>query len=238
MALCISKNSTCFTPFVKTNPRLKQKLQLGSPAMETLNQNMSNIIKRLNDEFRLEYEPDEVYEVKPFNLVSPDLQADDLAKRERYRVRSFSNALHEEYNGLNPFEVQIAEALDKLGLEWCRNPSNTGYGIPIPEIGEGTNNFYPDFLLWSSPSCLWAIDPKGKHLVNDAIFNKLIGVSDVDGLPIKIRVALVLEGEYVLGANDRPQRRSGDGCTLIFKRNVGVRAKHFKTPRTLIADLK
>ena len=230
------KNSTCFTPFVKSEPQLKQKLQFGSPAMETLNRNLSDILKQLNDELRLVYEPDQEYEVQSFNMVSPDLQTDDSAKRERYRVRQFENALHPEYNGLNPFEVQIAEALDTLGLNWCRNPSKTGYGIPIPEIGEGTTRFYPDFLLWSS-KCLWAIDPKGAHLVNDAIYNKMMGLSDIDDLPLKIRVALVLDGEYELGANGRPQARSKNGCTLIVKRNVGVRAKHFASPRALVSDL-
>lgn len=231
------KNSTCFTPFVKSDPRLKQKMQFGSPAMETLNRNLSNILKRLNDEFRLEYEPDQVYQVKPFNLVSPDLQPDDPAKRERYRVRRFNNALHPEYNGLNPFEVQVAEALDTLGMEWCRNPAKTGYGIPIPEIGQGTTNFYPDFLLWT-PTCLWAIDPKGAHLANDAIREKLMGLDDVEGLPLKIRVALILEGEYELGDGNRPQPRGKKGSTLIFKRNGRVRAKHFPSPTALVADLK
>jgi hypothetical protein len=231
------KSGTCFTHFVKNDPRLKQKMQFGSRAMETINRNFSLILKQLNDEFRLEYEPDQVYDVKPFNMVSPDLQTDDATKRERYRVRNFNNALHEEYNGLNPFETRIAEALDTLGMDWCRNPSKTGYGIPIPEIGEGTTNFYPDFLLWS-PTCLWAIDPKGAHLINDAIHNKLMGVSDINGLPLKIRVALVLEGEYVLGANDRPQQRSMNGCTLIFKRNNSMRAKTFSSPSALVVDLK
>ena len=230
------KNSTRFTHSVKSDPRLKQTMQLGSPAMDTLNRNLSRILKELNDELRLEYEPDQVYEVKPFNLVSPDLQTDDAAKRERYRVRCFENALHREYNGLNPFEVQVAEALDSLDMEWCRNPSRTGYGIPIPEIGEGTTNFYPDFLLLT-PDCVWAIDPKGAHLASDAIRNKLMNVSDVDGLPLKIRVALVLDGEYELGANDRPKPRSKNGCTLIVKRNVGVRAKHFPSPTELVKAL-
>lgn len=231
------KNSTCFTPFVKSDPRLRQKMQFGSPAMEDLNNRFTNILKQLNDEFRLEYEPDQVYEVKPFNLVSPDLQIDDSGKRERYRVRRFTNALHAEYNGLNPFEIKVADALDTLKLEWCRNPSNTGYGIPIPEIGQGTTNFYPDFLLWT-PTCLWAIDPKGKHLANDAIREKLMRLDEVEGLPLKIRIALVLEGEYELKDGDRIMPRSKKGCTLIFKRNGRVRAKLFATPKALVADLK
>ena len=231
------KNSTCFTPFVKADPRLRQKLQFGSPAMEALNRNLSNIRERLNNELQLEHEPDQEYEVKPFNLVSPDLQMDDPLKRERYRVRYFENALHDEYNSLNPFEVKVAEALDTLGLEWCRNPSKTGYGIPIPEIGEGTTSFYPDFLLWTS-TYIWAIDPKGAHLANDAIRNKLMGISDVDDMPIKIRVALILEGEHVLGADGRPRPRSSNGCTLITKRNVGIRARHFTSPNELVKSLK
>lgn len=231
------RNGTCFTSFVKDNKLLKQKMQAGSPAMETLNNNLVDIRKRLNDEFRLEYEPDQVYEVKPFNLVSPDLHTDDVSKRERYRVRKFTNALHEEYNGLNPFEVKLAEALDGLGYDWCRNPSKIGYGIPIPEIGEGTTNFYPDFLLWS-PKSLWAIDPKGTHILNDAIRTKLLGVSDVDDLPLKIRVAFVVEGNYVLSSDNRPQLRGKDGYTLIFKQNTGIKAKNFARMDLLVADLK
>jgi type III restriction enzyme len=231
------KNGTCFSHLVKSDPRMRQKMQFGSVAMGMLSNNLTTVLKRLNDEFSLQYEPDQVYELKPFNLVSPDLQSDDPAKRERYRVRQFKNSLHHEYNGLNPFEVAIAEALDSLGRDWCRNPSKTGYGIPIPEIGQGTTNFYPDFLLWS-PSCLWAIDPKGAHLMTDAIFNKLMGVSDVDDLPLKVRVALIVEGQYEIGASGRPQERGKDGCTLIWKRNVGVRAKHFASPLALVADLK
>lgn len=231
------KNGTCFTHVVKNDPKLRQKMQFGSPAMAMLNSSLTQILTQLNNEFRLEYEPDQVHVVKPFNLVSPDVYSDDIAKRERYRVRTYKNALHDEYNGMNPFEVQVADALDSLGLQWCRNPSKTGYSIPIPVIGEGTAGFYPDFLLWTD-KCLWAIDPKGAHLINDAIQTKLMGVSDVDGLPLKIRVALVLQGEYILGAADRPVKRGDTGCTLIFKRNVGVRAKHFRTPTDLVNDLR
>ena len=230
------KNGTCFTSFVKDDPRLKQKMQFGSPAMETLTRNLSTIVRELNDEFRLQYEYDDVYQVKSFNLVSPDLPAADDAKRERYQVRAFTNALHPEYNGLNPFEVKVAEALDTLGLTWCRNPSKTGYGIPIPEIGAGTANFYPDFLLWT-PKCLWAIDPKGAHLVNDAIRTKLMGLQEVDEIPLKIRVALILEGEYLLGPNDRPQKQGPTGCTLVFKRNAKIVVKPYANPVLLVEAL-
>lgn len=216
---------------------MKQKIQYGSDAMRQLSDRLPTIKQRLNAEFRLEYEPDQVYRIKPFTLVSPDLKTDDLKKRERYAVRPYVNALHAEYNGMNPFEVEVAAALDKLGQSWCRNPSRTGYSIPIPVLGEGTTNFYPDFLLWGK-KCLWAIDPKGAHLLTDAIYTKLLGVSDVEGLPTKIRVALISEGQYILGPNDRPQKQGTDGCTLIWKENGIVKFKHFPSPVQLVASLK
>lgn len=210
---------------------------MGASAMNTLEKSISQIVRQLNDEFLLAYEYDLKYEVKPFNLVSLDLQTDDDGKRERYRVRAFTNSLHDEYNGLNPFEVKLAEALDTLGLDWCRNPSKTGYGIPIPEVGEGTTNFYPDFLLWTS-KCLWAIDPKGAHLLNDAIRTKLMGVSDVEDMPLKIRVAFVVEGKWEI-IDNRPKQMAKGGCTLIFRQNTELtKVKPFGSSAQLVNELK
>ena len=186
--------------------------------------------------FRLEYEADQKYYVKPFNLVSPNLVTDDERKREYYQVRQYNNSIHSEYNGMNSFELQIASALDNLGSRWCRNPSKIGYSIPIPEIGEGTTNFYPDFLLWSN-QCLWAIDPKGEHLLNDAIYSKLLGVADIEGLTIKIRVAFLLEGSYVLGNNERPLRQNKLGFSMIWKERGKIRAKQFTSCNLLVKQL-
>ena len=232
----VQKSGHRFSPNVKDEPRMRQKMQIGSPAMNTLSNNISTIAKQLNDEFLLEYEYDLKYEVKSFNLVSPDLQMDDEGKRERYHVRAYKNALHAEYNGLNPFEAKIAEALDLLGLDWCRNPVK-GYGIPIPEVGEGTTNFYPDFLLWSD-KCLWAIDPKGPHLLTDAVRTKLMGVSDVNDMPLKIRVALVTEGKWELGVDNRPKQVGKGGYSLIFRQNTGLRAKQFDSPKLLVEEFR
>uniref|UniRef100_UPI0011423043 DEAD/DEAH box helicase family protein n=1 Tax=Enterobacter hormaechei TaxID=158836 RepID=UPI0011423043 len=83
------KSGTCFTPFVKNDPKMKQRMQFGSDAMLHINNNLSNIIRLLNNEFHLEYEYDDIYVVKSFNLVSPDYQYEDLNKRNRYKVNSF-----------------------------------------------------------------------------------------------------------------------------------------------------
>jgi type III restriction enzyme len=231
------KNGSCFTPFVKEDPKMKQTMQFGSQAMQAVNLSIINIQQQLNTEFRLEYEADQTYTVKPFNLVNPNLISDDERKRDYYRVRKYKNAIHSEYNGMNNFEVKIADALDKLNLTWCRNPSKVGYSIPIPEIGLGTTNFYPDFLLWSN-KCLWAIDPKGEHLLNDAIYSKLLGVADIEGLSTKIRVAFVLEGTYVLIENARPLRQSKNGVSLIWKERGKIRVKQFLNCESLTRELK
>ncbi|MBK4542440.1 DEAD/DEAH box helicase family protein [Enterobacter hormaechei] len=68
------KSGTCFTPFVKNDPKMKQRMQFGSDAMLQINNNLSNIIRLLNNEFHLEYEYDDIYAVKSFNLVSQDYQ--------------------------------------------------------------------------------------------------------------------------------------------------------------------
>ncbi|WP_375416382.1 hypothetical protein [uncultured Hymenobacter sp.] len=233
----VRPNSTCFSHDIKDEKALKQKMQYGSRAMLTINRNLSLVEQELNGYFRLEYEPDDPYELKPFNLVAPNLAVDDTAKRAKYQVRTYQNALHAEYNGLNRFEVLVADALDNLGLDWCRNPAQTGYYIPIAEIGEGTTKFFPDFLLWTK-KCLWAIDPKGPHITNDAIHNKLLGVSDVDGMPLKVRVALILEGRYVLGHNYRPHRQGSDGYTLIIKEGGMPRSNRYDSLDSLVAALK
>ena len=217
------KNGNCFTPFVRNKPQLKQRMHFGSSAMETMNRNLSRIVQQLNNEFHLEYELDQVYEVKPFSLVAPDLATDNVKMHDYYRVRTFRNALHPEYNGLNPIEVAVAEQLDTLNMLWCRNPSKTGYSIPIPELGEGTANFYPDFLLWT-PKCLWAIDPKGVHLANDAIRNKLLSLDGITDLPLRIRFAFVVKGKQELeDGHLKPGVK--DGYTLVTRRNGKTSAK-------------
>ena len=98
--------------------------------------------------------------------------------------------------------MQVAEALDATGLTWCRNPSQTGYGIPIAEFGAETEKFYPDFLLWTG-SAIWAIDPKGTHIKEGAVLNKLFSVTGVPGVSVPVHIALILEGSHTLTAQEK-----------------------------------
>ena len=57
----------------------------------------------------------------------------------RDEMETFDNALHEGYSGLNEsLELPFARAIDKTGLTWCRNPSKSGYNIPLVSTGPNT----------------------------------------------------------------------------------------------------
>jgi type III restriction enzyme len=80
--------------------------------------------------------------------------------RVTLRLKIFTNALHEGYDGLNPLESTFARALDGAGVPWFRNPPRSGYGIPLVDIGD-TETFYPDFIFWTGNAvvCVDTKDP-------------------------------------------------------------------------------
>jgi type III restriction enzyme len=228
-----------FNGTLSDEKKMRQKLQFGSEAITDMAKRISTIRENLNAEFRLVSAGRHggTYTIKPFNLVSPDITNVTESLREKYRVRSFVNAVHAEYNGLNPFEVQVAEALDATGLTWCRNPSQTGYGIPIAEFGAETENFYPDFILWTD-SGIWAIDPKGTHIKEGAVLNKLFSVTGVPGVSISVHVALILEGSHTLTAQEKwVSDKKTAGFTLIRRTTAGVKTKSSLKLADLIESL-
>ena len=180
-ARIVNDNGTIFSGTLKDNEKLKQPMQFGSDAMGVLANAVPQIKEKLNEKFLLKgLGRHGVYEVKPFKLVSPDIDSGTEAYLQKYKVRSFKYSLHSEYNGFNQFELAVAEALDTLSKPWCRNPvGKDGYKIPIQELGSDTIWFYPDFLLWSKPNEVWAIDPKGKHLLEAAVTHKLLDLGSM-----------------------------------------------------------
>ena len=96
-----------------------------------------------------------------------------------------------------------------------------------PFVGSDTVWFYPDFLLWTENE-VWALDPKGKHLVVAAVAEKLLDLSGLKGLKPTIRVGFILEGNYILDAQNHYKKTGQDGYTLI--RKVGTRPKALTFP--------
>jgi type III restriction enzyme len=135
----------------------------------------------------------------------------------RGALEQFENSLHEGYDGLNPsLELPFARALDKLGVDWARNPSQSGYWIPIIRIG-GNTKFYPDFIAWGAKD-VFVIDTKGSHLEQD-LKNKLVRLAQADGRP-KVHIRFVTNGKY-----DTSGTRVGqEGFTVVgFRQDQTVR---------------
>jgi type III restriction enzyme len=105
----------------------------------------------------------------------------------------FTHALHRGYSGLNTFERRFAEALDKTRRVWCRNPSMSGFGIPLLDRGE-TQTFHPDFLIWADKNVI-AIDTKGDHLITRDAVRKLFFIEQIEDGP-EILIRLITEGKW------------------------------------------
>jgi hypothetical protein len=235
----INDNGTIFSATLKDDEKLKQPMQFGSDAMATLSNTIPLIKERLNEKFLLKgLGRHGVYNVNSFKLVSPDIDGGKEAYREKYKVRQFKYSLHAEYNGFNPFELKVAEALDSLGKPWCRNPvGKDGYKIPIQELGSDTIWFYPDFLLWTKENEVWAIDPKGKHLLEAAVTHKLLDLGSLKKISTIIRVAFVLEGSYSIDQQGVFSKTGGDGFTLVHKPSTRPRAISFGTVKMMLKEL-
>ena len=228
-----------FLGTLSDHKKIKQRVQFGSDALRQLNHFVSGIRDDLQSEFQLAAKSkSSAYTVPAFKMTTPDLAAGTELQREKYRVRAYQNALHPEYNGFNSFEVAVAEALDQTGLTWCRNPSRTGFAIPIPYLGADVENFYPDFLLWT-PNEIWAIDPKGEHLKEGASQTKLFDVANIPNLSTPVRIALILEGRHIYDTSSgkwTSDKKSPGHYTLV-RRTYQIRTQEFDNLPALMQAL-
>ena len=227
-----------FSGTLRDNERMRQQVQIGSEAALHLESQVEPLKRELNEKLTIRsLGKHGEYSVPPFNLISPNGQGGNATYQQRYRVHSFVNSLHEEYNGFNPFELQVAQELDKLGKPWARNPSRShGYRIPINELGAANDWFYPDFLLWARNNFVWALDPKGAHIAESAIAHKLLDLTRIKGLNPSIHIAFILEGTY--NVEQFLISKSGtDGFTLVRKVGAASKAEHFNTVESLVRKL-
>lgn len=127
--------------------------------------------------------------------VADDDDADYVVRDyvARDKIEQFTNALHEGYDGLNAsLELPFAQALDRLDVPWVRNPSQSGYYIPIIRIG-GNSKFFPDFIAWGTKD-VFVIDTKGSHLEQD-MRNKLVRLHQATGRP-SVHIRFVIDGKF------------------------------------------
>jgi type III restriction enzyme len=156
-------------------------------------------------------------------VVGPALVRKDGMER-------FSNALHEGYSELNEsLELPFARAIDKTGLTWYRNPSRSGYNIPLISVGP-TRNFYPDFLVWKGKD-VFAIDTTGGHLLKEKTGRKLLSIAPAKASRGRLVVRLVSEGKW----NAKVEQEDSAGYTVWGqKQDNSLRAIHVDSIDTAV----
>ena len=185
-------------------PKFDARVGVGSKAYLHIVQTAERVVDAYRDNVELVLK-----RVDPYVVGSVLVRPDDVLR--------FNNAVHEGYDGLNGFEREFAIALDRTGLRWCRNPSRTGYGIPLITIGS-TSTFYPDFLVWKR-STVFALDTKGGHVLHDAAARKLLRIEPSAGSKRRLVVGLISRGQWTADI----QQEDADGFTVWGLKQDGTR---------------
>lgn len=163
-----------------TDPRFEARIEMTSRAANNLRDDAERLVDAYLANADLAFEAANLYSVAGV-LCKPD------------GIHRFSNSGHAGYSDLSPIELEFALAIDATGLDWVRNPANGGYAIPLLEKGD-TRNFYPDFLVWKG-DLIYALDPKGDHLVAKDAGRKLLAIRDEKGRQ-RVMVRLLTEGRW------------------------------------------
>lgn len=190
-------------------PKLDAQIGIGSPAFTQTRDLADKVVKQYLDEVRLAQRG-----------PNPYVLSAALARPEE--VVEFKNAAHDGYSGLNSgLELPFAEALDRTGLPWARNPSRTGYGIDLVTVGP-TQRFYPDFLVWTSRRVI-CVDTKGAHLIRETAGRKLLHIRPKVGADRSLDVHFVSKGKL----NSELEQEASDGFTRWGLNDEGkIKAKH------------
>jgi type III restriction enzyme len=197
------------------------RIGIGSNAYHHMTQLAERVVEAYLENVELVQKRVDPYEVGSI-LARPD------------EVLKFEHALHDGYEELNGFELDFAQCLDNTKLAWCRNPSRTGYGIPLITIGS-TSTFYPDFLVWKK-STVFALDTKGGHVLHEAVARKLLRIETTREADQRIAIRFISRGKW----NVSVAQESQDGVTIWGLKQDGTRrAVHFDDiPSALKSALK
>jgi type III restriction enzyme len=163
------------------DPKFDARVGFGSRAHKQIQSIAEAVVNAYIENVYLKQKSVDQYEVGPA-LVRKD------------EMETFSNALHEGYSGFNDLESLFAHAIDDTGLSWYRNPSRSGYNIPLISIGP-TRNFYPDFLVWRGKD-VFAIDTTGGHLLKEKTGRKLLSIEPAKPTAGRLIVRLVSQGQW------------------------------------------
>jgi type III restriction enzyme len=145
------------------------------------------------------------------------------------KAEEFKNALHPKYSDFNAFELAFSKELDKTRKLWFRNPPRGCFEIPLLDEG-GTNNFNPDFLVWTKGK-IFAIDTKGDHLIFSDAGRKLFTLEKRGNGPDLI-IKLVTHGKW----NDKRAKINDDGYTVWYVKNGNISQNHCANLKLCVED--
>lgn len=137
-------------------------------------------------------------------------------------IIDFKNSLHQGYSGFNNFEKAFAKELDKVGVTWFRNKNAGFFEIPLLDKGD-TNNFNPDFVVWSDKDII-TIDTKGDHILAMDKERKIFELKNIDDGP-EVKIRLVSEGTW----EKEDEKKSKEGYTVWVMRNSKIVPYAFDT---------
>lgn len=192
------------------DPRLDAMVGFGSPAHNTLVQVAQQIIVAYVNNIQIKQRKPNPYVVGAA-LVRLD-EAED-----------FDNSVHPSYSDMNDLEREYAQAVDELGVTWCRNPSRVGYGIPLITLGP-TRNFYPDFLVWNGDD-VFAVDTTNSLLLKDKTARKLLSIPPPAGVAGRLHIRFLSTGKY---GDDLNVLNKDEGYTVwTLGQDMTPKRKHF-----------
>lgn len=178
------------------DPKFDAQMELGSPGDEHIRHAASEVVDTYLQHVILKQRLHNPY-------VPGDVMVDPTS------AETYTNALHDGYSGLNKtLERPFALELDKVGVTWCRNPSRSGFGIPLLSPGQ-SKTFYPDFLVWNG-KYVFALDTKGEHILANELGRKLLAIDPHPKSKVKLVLRLISRGTW----DNNPRRLSGEGFTV------------------------
>ena len=178
-------------------PKFDALIGFKSNVYEQIVKTADEVIKVYLNNSQLEVSEAELYTVPNYLLYNPA------------KSISFNNSIHEKYSQLiNKLEEKFACELDRFGFKWYRNPSRTGYSIPLITLGS-TRNFYPDFLVFH-PNKIIAIDTSGEHLIKDKVDRRLLNISS------KLLICFISSGKW----DEKSIEKVDESGWTLWKRRV------------------
>jgi type III restriction enzyme len=199
-----------------SDSKFDARVQINSPAAALVNDVAERLVQIHFQHSTLVYESNSPFSFGPVRVTK--------------RPATFVHSLYQRYSGLNRFELEFAEALDKVGVRWHRNPNAGGYSIPLLTPGDA-GSFRPDFVAWMGKK-IFCMDTKGKHLLSEAVARKLFDIVDPDTDRTVLHVRLVSRGKQeALGA-----KATGGGFTVWKLRTGTASPIHVPTIERAISE--